>query len=252
MGSQRVIEWQGIGRLVAPESGAGGEFTPVRNVDGALLAKFCATSLMACQRYLAGKLSLHASAVRLPFGAVVLAGDSGAGKSTTAMSLVERDGGEFLADDIVPIDWQGSTALVAPVDDTLWLTADSSEWFGLQAPAAETPDKRGYPARARARAPERLSAIVQLVFDESAQGVLVEPLMGQEKFLALSHAHVCYSILGEDDTLRDLRSRADLATAARMFRLRRRRSMSALGGVAEALANAIQRATECAGEGDRS
>lgn len=224
-GQRVVVDWPGIGRLSSSNSGNDAEFTAVACAKSAILEKFRATSLLACRRYLAGRLSLHASAVGFPYGSVVLVGDSGAGKSTTAMALVERHGGTFLADDVVPIDWDGAAPVVSPVDDSFWLNADASAWFGVQTASTE---KRACPPRARAVAPERLRAVVQLVFDEAVEGAAIEPVTGQDAFTVLSSAHACYSTGGDEDTLRNFAARARLARASDVFRVRRRRALETL------------------------
>ncbi len=235
-GSHLAIEWDGIGRLIATPSGADAHFTPAEGVDASVLAKFRATSLLACQRYLAGALSLHGSAVRLASGAVVLVGDNGAGKSTAAMALVAYGDAAFMADDIVPIDWVGGVPVVTPVEDALWLMGDASASFGLEPPSGE---KGPYVPRSRAGAPERLAAIVHLTFDESVDGLAFEPLLGQETFLVLSQAQVCYSSGGDQETLSQLSTRAHLADAVPVVRLRRRRSLDALTVLPVALSDHI-------------
>ena len=66
------------------------------------------------------------------------------------------------------------------------------------------------------------------MFDESVEGVEIEPVAGQEKFLILSHAHVCYSTTEPGEPLRNLSARARLATSTRVFRLN-----GTLAGLAE-------------------
>jgi hypothetical protein len=175
--------------------------------------------------------------VLLSSAVVVLVGDSGAGKSTTAMALVERDGASFLADDIVPIDWRGATPVVPPMSDSFWLAGDASAWLGVEHQVAGK--KRPHPPRRRAVKPERLSAIVHLSFDDSIEGIQIEPVGGQEKFLILSHAHVCYSTADEDEPLRNLAARARLAASTRVLRLRRPRSLDLLATTGRALAHGL-------------
>jgi hypothetical protein len=235
-GSDRWVEWAGIGRLRVPDSGAGAQFWPDPAADAMALQKFRATSLLTCQRYLLGKLSLHGSAVRLSRGAVVLVGEAHAGKTTTAMALVEQAGGDFLADDHVPIDWQAGVAMVPPVEDHFWLTDESAAWFGLEGSSVR---KLPHAPRSRAAGPEPLRAIVQLMFDESLSGPVWEPLHGQEKFLMLSNAQICYSTFEEADTLRNLRLRAELSAEVPAFRLRRPRTLAGLVAAAQAVALAL-------------
>jgi hypothetical protein len=236
-GSRVVVDWPGTGRLVASPDGREHEFSPDVGADEMELAKFRATSLLACERYLQGGLSLHGSAVRFPSGeALVLVGDSGAGKSTTAMALVELQGAEFLADDIVPVDWQGETPLVSPVDDTFWLDGAALGWLG--APATSVKKRRHMP-RVRASGAARLHAVVDLSFDKAATGVTVEPLTGQEAFLVMSRAQACYSVGQADAVVHDLALRARTAVGTHLYRLRRRRSFDDLAQTARALATLV-------------
>jgi hypothetical protein len=241
IGKQIVVEWRGIGRFHWSGSDSDGTFVAAAGADGDALKKFQATSLLACRRYLAGALSLHGSAVSLGDGAVVFLGDCNAGKSTTAMALVERHGGGFLADDVVPIDWHGNAPVVCPVDDSFWLAGDASSWFGMKATAAH---KCPYPPRERAAAAERLRVIVHLIFDESVGRPQLRPVTGDDAFIVLSEGHVCYSTGADEDALRNLASRARLAQATAIYRLRRSRSLDALGP-------AIQLLQECCGVGSR-
>jgi hypothetical protein len=224
-GDQIVVEWRGIGRLFASPSGSGGKFVPAAGVDGTLLKKFETTSLMACRRYLAGALSLHGSAVAFAGGAVVFVGDCESGKSTTAMAMVQKHGGTFLADDIVPIDWRGSTPIVSPVDDSFWLARDASSWFGFP---TTSDHKQPQPPRARSATSERLRAIVHLVFDESTGTPKFQPVAGHEAFMVLSRAHVCYSAGSDNEILRSLSARARVAGATTVCRLQRPRNLEAL------------------------
>ena len=148
-----VIEWEGTGRLTA-SPGADPIFAPAVGVDETQLEEISRDEpARASCRYLRGNLSLHGSAVGLSGGAIALIGESGAGKSTTAAALVEQQGATFVADDVVPVDWQGSLAVVAPVDDSFWLTAEALGWFGVQPTSM---GKRAWAPRARSRTTERL------------------------------------------------------------------------------------------------
>jgi len=57
---------------------------------------------------------LHANAVDGPHGAVVLAGESGAGKTTLAMELAGADGWRYVAEDWVLLDADGARILPFP------------------------------------------------------------------------------------------------------------------------------------------
>lgn len=79
---------------------------------------------------------------------------------------------------------------------------------------------------------------MQLQFDDSVADVELEPLRGHETFLVLTQVHVCVPSGGNSDVLHNLTARARLAKGARVFRLRRRRTLENLHAVGHAL-------TEC-------
>ncbi len=180
-----VVEWSGIGRLVVPGARGVASFLPEDGVVNRALQKFRATQLLACRRYLEGRVSLHAAAVAWPHGAVVLVGESGAGKSTTAMELVERTGAGFVADDVVPLEITDGAIVAESVDDSFWLSSDARAFFGVaDSTAAKVPvvPRR----RAERHAPVRL--LVQVVFDETALEPTLTAVEGQESFVVLSRS----------------------------------------------------------------
>jgi len=219
---QVVVEWPGIGRLVASPSAEPARFVPSASLAPDLLRKFRATDLLACQRYLSGRISLHGSSVSFASDCVALVGQSGSGKSTTAMELVERAGASFVADDIVPVDWELGTAIVNPVDDTFWLSEDSRRLFDSELVEL---GKRACSPRSRATQPGRLRAIIELGFEPGSTRVGLHQLEGQDAFLAVSHAHVCFRSGGDDEDTYNFESRARLCRAVPIFRLVRPHSL---------------------------
>jgi hypothetical protein len=228
-----VVQWSGIGELVASPDDREPTFVLAPDAPSERLPKFFATDLLACRRYVTGAISLHGSAVRFPSGrAIALVGASGAGKSSAAMALVQCASASFLADDVVPVDWTGTRAVVPPVNDVFWLSEEVRSWFGLEASA---PGKRGCEPRERATESVPLHAIVDLVFDPALSHPTLEPLSGQQAFLALSGTHVCYRSGSPDEDARNLALRARLNEAVPVFRLRRPRSLDLLSDIAYAL-----------------
>ena len=235
-GDDVIVEWSGVGTLVhGPNSES--VFVPHPDADPSYLEKFRSTGLVACLRYLQGKTCLHGSAVALPSvgGAIVLIGESGAGKSTTAMSLVENHGGVYLSDGVVPIDWHGPDPVVTPVNQSFWLLPDALEWFGVGSTPPQHTHKRPRSPKARTDVPERVKAIVVLEFDDSLETPTLERLTGDRTFSALSRAHICYAVNERADALQNLTVRSQLASSVKFLHVCRRRALDALSSTARLL-----------------
>ena len=117
--------------------------------DGAMVSYLTGTVLGACLQQ-RGIVTLHASAVATPAGAVLFAGRSGIGKSTLLASLTER-GYAMLADDVTGIVLGADgcpEALSGP--HTVWLWAHTMDEMGWERTDAlqqvrEGSDKYGVP-----------------------------------------------------------------------------------------------------------
>jgi len=136
-----------------------------------------------------GLLVLHASAIRTPRGAVLFAGSSGSGKSTTLGKLLQR-GYPSLSDDLAAIHPNGSGRLVVePGIPRLRLWPDSVRRLG------HTPDQlqREQPGLEKcvlptpnfAPAPVPLYRIYVLQDDPLAKQIRLEPLDPPRAFNAL-------------------------------------------------------------------
>lgn len=80
----------------------------------------------------ADRFPMHASAVRVPTGVVVVAGNSGAGKSTTCLALGAR-GGSLLVDDVTPLRPVPDGVVVEPFARPAHLLADAAHRLDLGA-----------------------------------------------------------------------------------------------------------------------
>ena len=87
----------------------------------------------------AGVFNLHGSLVRVTTGGsertVVIAGHSGAGKSTTVSYLAATCGASILIDDVVPITVDGGVAVAHPFDRPVHLLPDAATRLGMDATA---------------------------------------------------------------------------------------------------------------------
>lgn len=101
------------------------------------LAAYALGSVLAVALHLQGAVLLHASAVVLPVGAVLFAGRSGSGKSTTA-ALLHEQGYPVLADDLLEVSGSGPYRAV-PSMPTLRLWPEAVH--ALFGAGAEFPDR---------------------------------------------------------------------------------------------------------------
>ena len=165
--------------------------------DPSWLLQGWAVTLAALQR---GELSLHAATVRIGDTVLAVAGDRGAGKSTTAMGLRNR-GHQLLVDDVALIEFRGNEAWITPYARNVHLLPDAAEALGIDfaalAPLALGRDKSAFRAEDPPIEPHRLDLIVVLdpiepqdvaadgAAPESAAGVTVTQTRGADRLGAL-------------------------------------------------------------------
>lgn len=137
-----------------------------------------------------GVTCLHASAVEVAGGAIAFAGESGAGKSTTAAALV-RAGARLLTDDTVTLVRSGEDVMVHPGYAGLRVWPDVTA--ALRGPGVELPrvspgwDKRFLAAEGRAfdLRPVPLRAVYVLGDRRTAGAPCIEALSARDRLLAL-------------------------------------------------------------------
>jgi hypothetical protein len=88
--------------------------------DQTVLRMYLLGGVMAALLYQRGLLSVHASAVSLAGESVLLIGDQGQGKSTTAAAIYQR-GHQVIADDVAAIEVNESVSTVMPAFPVLKL-----------------------------------------------------------------------------------------------------------------------------------
>ena len=125
-----------------------------------------------------GILALHASAVAVDDGCVLVAGPAGSGKSTTAAALALR-GRQVLADDLTAVRFTDDGVVAAPASDHLRLWPESEQLLlGRQGELDRiTPTwaKLRFPL-ADADTPREVRAIVVLEVDADLDAPAIEPL----------------------------------------------------------------------------
>ena len=90
---------------------------------------FLMSSVFACLLQQRGMLTLHASAIKTPQGAVLFMGGSGSGKSTIAAALNQRTF-PLISDDISPVVEEQGRLVVVPGYKGLRLWTDALEQLG--------------------------------------------------------------------------------------------------------------------------
>jgi hypothetical protein len=103
------------------------------------LRPFICGPALAVLCYQRGINLLHGTALGSPAGTVVLAGSSGAGKSTFAFALCQQ-GWTLLGDDVLPVRLEGSLLQVLTGSRHVYLWDDSARHFQL--PVAQLPRVR--------------------------------------------------------------------------------------------------------------
>jgi hypothetical protein len=237
----RVFLWRGgpqVGRFLVEN---GRRITlqrsPGADVDR-LRAQLLDTVLAVVLRQ-RGFVVLHANAAVTPTGAVVVAGESGAGKSTTLAALLAH-GCVMLSDDVTALRVAADSRIeVMPGAPQLFLTDASAAGLGRDMTAlARDPGRRNksiVPAGSQQSfGPAPLRAIYLLERDEST-GVRQCLLSGRASFSGLQQSLYGPILITESAT--DLEALSRVARAVPVVRLTRPR----LGWTANEVAEAILR-----------
>ena len=205
-----LAEWVGLlGLRVDPSGHVEASVPP--GADPLFANKLFRTGAAAFVRALRGQTSLHASAVARAEGALVCVGESGAGKSTAAATLCERDGFELLADDVVALADGGGQSpewSVLPTESVHWLRVD---------PAAP---KRPIQARSSGDVPRSLRAIVSLRRDDRVAGCALRRLRGAEVYALLASSALRFELTHAVHK-RELDVFASIAASVRIYGLER-------------------------------
>jgi len=185
-GSEWIAEFAGVGTLRASPGGTSSVFEPMGGANPDQVAKVRHGLSTGLLRHLQGKLTLHASSASKGGRAIVCAGNSGSGKSTTIAELCGRPGWSLLSDDVALVDSTGTVPEIAPAEGLHWLLHDSRAQLGIPAEGATVRSvidtrSKGPIAPARvADQPARCAAICSLVFDDGASGPTLRRLHGSD------------------------------------------------------------------------
>ena len=134
-----------------------------------------------------GTFTLHGSLVALEGRGAAIGGHSGAGKSTTALELVQRHGAVWLVDDVLPLRVEDGQVIAEPFERPVHLTDEAAARAGLAASLGVRVG-RGEVAKlavplARASGPVPVHQLAVLVREEAddAPDLTVTDLRGAER-----------------------------------------------------------------------
>jgi hypothetical protein len=184
-GRSLVAEWPRVARLTCDENGRRVRLTPKDGSDRSSLAKLQGV-VKVMLGDLRGGIGLHASALAMGSRAVLLLGDSGAGKSTAAAELCLRHGARLMADDAALLEVRRGVVFVVPSEDRHYLTEDSARALGVKLPATRTSNGKGSvrPIRSGARG-YRLALVVSLRYDDALDRAVCRRLTGIDAAMRL-------------------------------------------------------------------
>ncbi len=232
-GDKFIAEWPGICTLRARADGAWSELLPAPGADRELVDKLHGGLAKALLRHLSGELTLHASAAVIDGVAVACAGESEAGKSTTAAALVAHHGGELLADDTLALVIREGYVGVQPTERVSWLLRDARAAFGL--PSDETWSKVPIAPKRAARGEARLGALVLLAWDDELPGPRVRRLRGHEAVASLVPSVVRFVVDEPARNRREMEQLADLTQTVPVYELVRPHRMELLSATSDEL-----------------
>ena len=170
-GEEAIVHW--------PEQPESSDDDPSWIVQG------WAVTLAMLQR---GDLSLHAATLRIGDQIVAVAGNRGAGKSTTSMAL-RRRGHQLLIDDVTLIEFHDGEAWTTPFSRNVHLLPDAAAAVGLDFDSmrllAGGRAKVGFRAEDPPETPHRIDRIVVLAPSADTEGVSVIEQRGADRVSAL-------------------------------------------------------------------
>jgi hypothetical protein len=180
-----IVTFEGVGTLRASIDGLQSSWSTEDSADPAIVRKVQNGCVRAFLARLGGQVAFHAGAVAVAGRALLILGDSGAGKSTTTASMCAV-GAELLADDYALLRREGDKVLVEPSEDAHWLDEHAHALVGGQGKHRVVSAGKGPVSRAMGGLAE-LTCFVELRFIEDGP-VRLTPQHGLAAFqMLLNH-----------------------------------------------------------------
>jgi hypothetical protein len=178
-GRSLIAEWPGVAQLTCEDDGTRAQLTPCEGAPRPTVDRLQGI-VKALLGDLRGGIGLHASAVAIGSRAVLMLGESGAGKSTAAAGLCFHHGGRLLADDAALLEEDARGFRVVPSESHHYLTLQAGEALGVPRPPAlqEDASKTAVTAERTATEGYPLALVVWLQFIDALEEPLCESLTG--------------------------------------------------------------------------
>lgn len=197
------LYWKDIGTFKV-SNGQKITVSPEDDVDEHTLNSYIMGPVLATLLYQRGFLVLHASAVKIGDSSVAFLGDSGIGKSTTAMAL-NKKGYPLITDDILVIQMNDDENLVLP---GLPMTKLSSEMINFAWNNEITPKMiQGPEKRFRCAVSnfwETSLPLKRIYILENAVKSFIDTLKPQKALIELIHNSYCFVMFENRDKLLNL------------------------------------------------
>jgi hypothetical protein len=227
----------GVGRFLARD-GKALEYCTEEGADEAAVEALLHGGVLGALMHQRGELPLHATTLVSPdrSTAIAVAGDSGAGKSTTSYELIRR-GWTMLSDDLTRVTLERGKPIAWPRRSRIRLLDDACDRFGLDvetlAPAPNWPDKYMLEVE-QWRERVALTAFVALARTDGPFTIERVPGVAAIRTLAEQTFRLHY-VAALGCTERHLQLVAATAAGTAVFRTRGRASVADVGSAVESV-----------------
>jgi len=218
------------------EAGCRMTIEPAAKVKEEVVTRFARMSPLAALLYQRGILALHAAAVADGQGAVLLAGDSGAGKSALLAALLQR-GWSLLSDDLAVVDLdEEERAIVRPTFPEVALWPDALGKLATDLDLLPRYDANRYllPLPDQLAVESKPLRAIYWLGVQSKDDIIRDHLSGAERFRAvgalLYNSHIADALL---DRVLYMRRAAAIARMTPVIHLRRPRGQWCVSALAD-------------------
>jgi len=187
-----------------------------------------------------GRLVLHANAVNINDGAVIILGPSGTGKSTTSIALLNK-GHELLCDDVLSIRVEGKYPTVYPSFPRIKLWPDVIKQFKedptILPKIHSNSDKRLYNVSNRFSQRKKNLKAIYIIKESNFTGI--ENINSQKATMELIRSSYCYKLLRKTGLAKNLKQCSEVAIKVPIKVLKVKRSFEDFNHLAETIENDI-------------